>query len=54
MYKKFMIYTGVLGSFRRVGDAGDFSLFSGSVWERNKEEEENFSTLIRFLFSQPL
>lgn len=26
-----LIYTGVLGSFRRVGDAGVFSLLSGSV-----------------------
>lgn len=28
---KKLIYTGVLGSFLRVGDAGDFSLFSGSL-----------------------
>lgn len=28
---KSLIYTGVLGSFLRVGDAGDFSLFSGSI-----------------------
>lgn len=44
MYKKFMIYTGVLGSFRRVGDAGDFSLFSGSVWERKQKRKR---TLVR-------
>lgn len=35
-----MIYTGVLGSFLRVGDAGDFSLFSGSVCEEKRSRKE--------------
>lgn len=41
---KKLIYTGVLGSFLRVGEAGDFSLFSGSL---NKISKKVFKYLVQ-------